>query len=66
MHHLAANKKKGEKFDGDNTETPSAVLSKTWKQLYGHLPLISQTIQKKYLMASGRDKLSSDKVSQPW
>ena len=50
MHPMDTNKMHGEKLDEAYTKILCAALNKSWKQqptkqlLYGHLPLISQTI----------------------
>ena len=63
--------KRLEKLDGNYTRMLRAILNKSWRQhptkhqLYGHLPLISKTIQVRWTRNAGhcwrsRDELISD------
>ena len=67
---MDANKTDGEKLDDNYTRMLRAIFEKSWrqhpaKQLYGHLPLITKTIQVRRTRHAGhcwrnRDELISD------
>ena len=68
MHYLDADKRLEKKLDGNSTRMLRAISNKSWqqhptrRQLYGHLPPITKTIQARRTRHAGHCWRSKDEI----